>query len=162
MTGTRIWAQAVLTFAAVLGVVGCSSGPSVYPVEGTVSYNGKPMQGGGSIAFVPLGKQEGKTAAGEIDQNGKYTLMTHKPGDGSMIGEFRVVITQVTEQEPGMTQDGQAVAKSERVVPPALRIPLLYSDHHNSPLKAKVEATGKNELNFDLKPVAPPQVQQGA
>ena len=157
----RVSLQACLLVGLIVVGAGCSNRVSVYPVEGIVKYNGKPMQGGGTIAFVPLGKQEGKTAAGEIDQNGNYKLTTYTPGDGSMAGEFRVVIIQVTDQEPESTEDGQAPAKAGTSVPVAARIPLGYADHYNSPLKAKVEPTDKNELNFDLKPL-PSAVQQGA
>ena len=54
------------------------------------------MKGGGAISFVPTSNQPGKAAGGEIKDDGTYELMTHKPGDGSMAGDFRVTITQVT------------------------------------------------------------------
>ena len=152
-------------FAAPLALVvvatGCGSGVSVYPVEGKVIYNGKPMKGGGVISLVPLSNQEGKAAGGEIDEEGNYKLTTYRPGDGSMAGEFRVVIMQVTEREPETTQDGQKTAQALQAVAPADRIPTVYSDPLSSPLRATVEAKSKNEIDFELKPQAP-AVHQGA
>ena len=90
--------------------VGC--GPAdqvkVYPVKGTVKFQGQPMKGGGSIAFYPTGGQVGATPGGEIKEDGTYELMTYKPGDGSMPGDYRVVITQVTVKEPIASPDGSA------------------------------------------------------
>jgi hypothetical protein len=155
----------LLSFAAPLLLVvvasGCGSGVSVYPVEGKVLYNGKPMKGGGVISLVPLGAQEGKAAGGEIDDAGNYKLTTYSSGDGSMAGEFRVIIMQVTEREPDATQDGQKTAQALQAVAPADRIPMLYADPLNSPLRATVEAKSKNEIDFELKPQAP-VVNQGA
>jgi len=129
-------------------LTGC--GEPFHRVSGKVTFEGKPLQGGGSISFIPLGEQRG--AGGEIGPDGSYTLTTVKNGDGAMVGEYRVAIIQVTEKEPESVPDGQKV----KVVPAssvaaADRIPLIYADQSQSPLKAKVEAKGLNELNFDLK-----------
>jgi hypothetical protein len=138
-------------FAMVLVLVfsgGCNR-IVVYPVHGKVTFAGKPMAGGGSIAFVPLENQPGKTAGGIIGEDGTYELTTHHAGDGSMAGDFRVVITQAAEVEPERTPDGKAAVKP-RVIPPAQRIPVIYADHYQSPLTAKVEAKDSNEINFEL------------
>ena len=145
---TQLAGCAALASLAI--VTGCSSKVPVYPVHGRVNFEGKPMKGGGSISFIPLEKQPGKAAGGEIAPDGTYKMTTHSPGDGSMVGEFRVVISQVTDREPEVTPDGQAAGKPIQVVAPADRIPPIYSDPNNSPLRAKVEARD-NEINFDLK-----------
>jgi hypothetical protein len=138
-----------VAIAALVAAVGCGSN-RVYPVRGLVKFEGKPMVGGGSISFVPTGNQAGKAAGGEIATDGTYKLTTHKEGDGSMTGEFRVVILQVTEREPEPTRDGEKPGKSIPSVGGGDRIPLIYSDAMKSPLTAKVEAKD-NEINFDLK-----------
>jgi hypothetical protein len=134
---------------ALVVAAGCGS-QGVYAVRGQVNFEGKPMVGGGSISLVPLNNQEGIAAGGEIGEDGKYSLTTHTPGDGSMPGEFRVLIYQVTENEPPMTQDGQKPAKGTSSVPPQQRIPAVYATP-DSPLTMKVEAKSVNEINFDLK-----------
>lgn len=130
----------------------CSSDGKVkvYPVKGRITYGGKPMVGGGGISFVPLSDQAGKTAGGIVKADGTYELGTYGENDGSMAGEFRVVLFQETAKEPERVPDGQApppAAASE--VPAADRVPLLYANDRESPLKAKVEAK-PNEINFDL------------
>jgi hypothetical protein len=139
------------TCALLLFALGCESNNAVYPVRGKVMFDGKPMAGGGSISLLPLKEQEGKTAGGEIAEDGTYTLSTYGDGDGSMPGEFRVVIYQVTEKEPERTEDGQRPAFSTSSLPMADRIPEVYADPRNSPLRATVEAKSLNEINFDLK-----------
>jgi hypothetical protein len=125
-------------------------------VKGKITLEGKPMRGGGSISFMPLTSQEGKAGGGEIDADGNYVLTTNKQGDGSMTGEFRVVIQQVVEVEPEATADGTRAAKSVMSVAPEDRIPGIYADPHNSPLRAKVEAKD-NVIDFDLKKNADPE-----
>ena len=67
-------------------VAGCGSSDDVkvYPVKGRVTFAGKPMAGGGSIAFIPTTNQTGKAAGGQIKDDGTYELTTNTPGDGSM------------------------------------------------------------------------------
>ncbi len=143
-----------IAIAAIVAVtLGC--GPSdqvkVYPVKGVVSFEGKPMKGGGSIAFIPSGGQSGAAPGGEIKEDGTYELMTYKPGDGSMPGDFRVAITQVTVKEPEAAPDGSAPKPVDGPnVQPADQIPMIYSNYAESPLTAKVDAK-PNEINFDLK-----------
>lgn len=144
------WALIVVLSATI----GCSpSGQvKVYPVKGKVTFAGKPLIGGGSIALIPQTSQEGKAAGGEIKEDGTYELTTYALGDGSMPGNFRVVINQVTVKEPTPTPDGTAAPNSTIfTVPEADRIPRIYGDIENSPLTAKVEAKPLNELDFDLK-----------
>jgi hypothetical protein len=150
-----VWLMAAVALGAASG---CGSN-AVYPVKGKITFEGKPLKGGGAITFQPTGNQAGKAAGGTIKEDGSYELMTYKAGDGSMAGEFRVVIHQSTEREPDATKDGERTGKSIAVVGKDDRIPLLYGDPAQSPLTTKVEK-GPNELNFDLKrDVGPPPIQ---
>ena len=148
-------ASLVIAAAAVaLASPGCgqSDRVAVFPVHGQLTFEGKPMTGGGSIALIAVGGQQGKTAGGEVKPDGTFSLTTYEEGDGSMPGEFRVVVTQVVVKEPDASEDGQAVASGPvSVVAEDERIPGVYSDHQNSPLTARVEANSENELNLDLK-----------
>jgi hypothetical protein len=124
----------------------------VYPVKGKVNFEGKPMVGGGAISFVPINDQKGKTAGGVIKPDGTYELGTYREADGSMAGEFRVTIFQETAQEQVATPDGTApAAASKPDVPQVDRIPLVYMNDRETPLKATVEAKPDNEISFDLK-----------
>lgn len=142
--------------AALLLVVGAGCGPSgqvkVYPVQGKVMFEGKPLVGGGAISFVPLSEQAGKTAGGVIQPDGTYQLGTYKEADGSMVGEFRVTVFQETAQEQVATPDGAAPAAAAKpAVAQADRIPFVYMSDRETPLRATVEAKPLNELNFELK-----------
>lgn len=151
----HVWsAAALLSLVAVCGCGGSSDQVEVFPVKGVVTFNGKPMIGGGSISFVPTGGQKGKSAAGTIEPDGTYTLGTYAEDDGSMTGDFRVVITQVTvEESPNVGDDGGVPSPgSITVVEEADRIPLIYADFANSPLTAKVEAKDDNVIDFTLEP----------
>ena len=134
-----------------LFLVGCSKSDrtEVYPVSGTVLYDGKPMEGGGSIAFVPTGKGTGKAPGGIIDAQGNYTLGTYAESDGSMPGEFRVVVTQVTVNEPTPSPDGSAPIKAAPGLPKERHIPAVYSDFRASPATAKVEAK-TNQIDIEI------------
>lgn len=155
----RIRAAAGLACVVAATLTGCGgSGDNVevFPVKGTVTFEGKPMTGGGSIAFIPTAGQQGKSAGGIINEDGTYVLSTYGEGDGSMAGEFRVLITQIVYQEPEFGGDsdagaGAAEPEAVSVVPEEDRIPTVYSDPTRSPLTATVEAKELNEINFDLK-----------
>lgn len=151
----------VWAVAAAAALAGGCGGAKVYPVKGTVTFEGKPMKGGGSIAFMPTGNQPGRTGGGTIQEDGTYELTTDKPGDGSMTGEFRVVIHQSTDREPDATKDGERAGRAVSVVGEAERIPPVYSDPAKSPLTVKVEAKD-NVINLELKRNAGPPPVRGA
>jgi hypothetical protein len=141
----------LVNFVLLLG--GCTPSGQVktYPVKGKVTFEGKPMVGGGAISLVPLTDQPGKTAGGTIEADGSYVLGTYQADDGSMAGEFRVVIYQETVKEGKAAPDGSAPAATAAIdVPVADRIPIVYADTAKSPLTAKIEAK-PNVIEFELK-----------
>ena len=103
---------------------------------------------------MPLGNQPGKTARRD-DRGGRRDVHADDlPGraTGRWPGEFRVVITQVTEQEPdARRRTGRRRADRSRSGPAADRIPAVYSDPYKSPVKAKVEAKA---TQIELRPEA--------
>ena len=120
---------------------------------------------GGAISFVPISKQEGKTAGGTIKEDGTFVMDTYGEGDGSIAGEFRVVVYQTTVQEPEAVipdSDGSVTGKKFEptssepipIVSKASQIPLIYSDVVKSPITVKIEPDGENEsLKIELKPM---------
>ena len=156
-----MWIALTLTVAVASGC-GEPGQVKVYPVKRKITFDGKAMVGGGAISFVPTAGQSGKTAGGEIKSDGTYELRTYKDGDGSMTGEFRVVISQVVAKEPPKTNDGEAPAAATSAVSEADHIPAIYSDHQNSPLTTKVEPKPANVIDFDLQRSAGPPPQTGA
>jgi hypothetical protein len=143
-------AGCLLLAALTLGC-GPSGQVKVYPVKGRVTLEGKPMVGGGAISFVPKTNQPGKAPGGIIQPDGTYVLGTYGESDGSMAGEFKVIIFQETVKEGTAAPDGsRPSASAALVVPTADRISLVYSNDRQSPLTATVEPHPQ-EIDFDLK-----------
>jgi hypothetical protein len=143
-------AGCLLAAALALGC-GPSGQVKVYPVKGRVTLEGQPMVGGGAISFVPKTNQAGKAPGGIIKPDGTYVLGTYTETDGSMTGEFKVIIFQETVKEGTAAPDGsRPTAAAAVVVPPADRISQVYASDRQSPLSAMVESR-PNEINFDLK-----------
>src|SRR5687768_10681307 len=70
---------------------GCGpAGPFVAPVEGTVTYQGKPVPNA-KIVFVPS-QRGGMSAIGISDALGKYKLTTFGSHDGALLGKHKVSI----------------------------------------------------------------------
>jgi hypothetical protein len=79
----------------LLVTVGCGSGlPATFAVKGKVVWKGgKPVEDG-RIEFQSLSHADLK-AVGEIEQDGSFTLTTHKDGrtrQGAVAGEHRVLV----------------------------------------------------------------------
>lgn len=167
----RGWALAACGLLLIISA-GCgSSGPALYNVSGTVTYEGKPVEGA-SILFTP---QQGRPSMGATDASGKYTISTNgKPGVGA--GTYTVTITKqggasggeasaadmppaaehLTEEEMAKMQqnmiDKMRNASKERgKIKPAL--PEKYSNPQNSGLTATVTTdAAKNIFDFQLQP----------
>lgn len=147
------WQLLLLCAAFNYVLPGCGPAGQVktYPVKGRITFEGKPMVGGGGISLIPLADQPGKTAGGTIQPDGTYVLGTYKDADGSMAGEFRVVVFQETVKEGKAAADGSGGAiAGVSTVAAGDRIPVVYANDRESPLTAKIEAK-PNEINFDLK-----------
>lgn len=154
-----------LALAGLLGILGCSDDglDKRYPVSGTVTYNGKPLESG-SINFVPEAVG-GRGAVGEI-KNGAYTLTTQTPGDGAFPGKYSVTVVALaidTSQAEAETKKLAAKSKVEYDGPmldqaalgKALKnaksnVPAKYGQIDTSGFKAEVK-TESNKFNFELK-----------
>ena len=147
--------------ALMLLTAGCGGGEQfeVVPVSGRVTFNGKPLPGGGTISFVPTGEREGKAAGGEIKPDGTYVLSTYAEGDGALLGPHRVEVRQNLTLEPAVWPDvpeGEEPPADFKPVKPEVQVPVhdrtpeLYAGSE-SPLTATVDQE-TDELNFDLKP----------
>jgi hypothetical protein len=77
----------LVAFALIISA-GCGSQKA--QVTGIVQRDGQVIPGG-SVLFRPL-SSDIKPAVGEIQSDGKFQMMTESPGDGVMIGKYRVVI----------------------------------------------------------------------
>ncbi len=127
---------------------GCGDGgPDIATVEGTVTMDGKPLEGA-TVVFVPPG---GRPAGGPTDAKGKYVLNFSGGRKGAIPGENRVQIT--TKSDPHTAADGKPVPGKPETIPTEYNT--------RSTLKFDVKQGEKNIANFDLKSGGKVDVSQG-
>jgi hypothetical protein len=147
-------AVAEVIAAVILGnVSGCSSDDGIgtrYPVNGKVTLKGEPVAKG-TVTFTPTDQGGGRTATGDLQSDGSYTLTTATPRDGALPGKYRIAISaveidrSVTKNKTGGMYRVDLLAKAPRKV----LVPLKYGDPNASGLTAEVKPQ-TNRLDFDL------------
>jgi hypothetical protein len=166
----QLFAAALTTFLG-LALAGCGGSsddaavadrPETSPVTGTVTYQGKPVEGA-TVSFlstvVPIPGQptDASSAYGLTDAQGTYRLTTFETDDGAVPGEYKVTITkiqtpppgaQVSMDDPNYNPDSPAQTAAAR---PVYLVPERYSDRGTSNLTATVKAGGGNTIPFELK-----------
>ena len=80
----------VLLFAVLTG---CSKGPAVAPVEGTVTQDGQPLV----RAMVEFQPDSGAPSYGETDDDGHYEIQYQVDRMGALIGRHNVRVTTAGE-----------------------------------------------------------------
>lgn len=121
--------------------VGCgSSGPTIAPVSGTVTLDGKPVAGA-AIGFMAIG--DGPVAHGTTDAEGRYTLTCFNE-PGAVVGDYNVVVSKMVDH--GILPDGTIAPGGSRE---QWFTPKRYARVETSGLKATVQK-GKNEIPLKL------------
>jgi hypothetical protein len=129
-------ALVALALAAVV-VAGCGGNDKkTAVVRGTVTYNGKAVPNG-TISFIPA---DGRSATGEIEPDGSYTLTTYRKGDGAILGQHKVVIVAMEDMS-------NRLPEARNPLPPSI-IPVKYTSLATSDLRADVK---DQENTFDFK-----------
>jgi hypothetical protein len=149
MTNAQMYAltACALPFAFLIGCGAKAEGPELATVSGTVTYQGKPLEGA-LVVFLPE-TPGAPSASGSTDESGTFELMTHIPGDGAVIGKHRV---SITARGPDKTlPEGQSVSglPGGNTEPGDPLIPQKYFSHNASGLTAEVKG-GSNTLDFEL------------
>lgn len=159
----------VLAGSLLLGGCGGSSLPQTSPVSGTVSYQGKPVEGATVIYSRGARKlSEGEIAIGKTDASGTFTLTTHVGSQadvpGAVPGQYQVTVSKQVPP-PGMTEsqyqakldevnriaETGGMATEDQQPPPRVELfPNKYSSAANTELTAEVKADGPNEFKFEL------------
>ena len=125
-----------------LTLAGCGGGdPRIVPVTGVVTFKNQPI-GKINVMFIPA-EQNGRIAEGTTDESGKFELQTEQPGDGALMGNYKVSFKYVSDVIPDMPGFAGGVK------PEASPIPLKYADENKSGHTATVESSG-NEFTFNL------------
>jgi hypothetical protein len=129
---------AILVMACATGCGKRDSGLTLVHVEGVVTLDGKPVEGA-TLFFAPA---KGPSAKADTDKNGKFRLMTNRPGDGAVAGEFQVSIAKFV-LDPATANDPVPAMKNE--------LPDKYNSPATSGLTATINASGNKPLVFELK-----------
>jgi len=138
----------VICIITLVLVCGCERRPiRTENVEGTVTFQGKPLAGA-AMGFSPTGT--GNPAYGSTDENGKYVIQTFlgAPNAGTTPGKYAVTISKIEMVPTGRTfvsEDGATVEMtSERQL-----IPSIFLTSQTTPIIVTVER-GKNVIDIDL------------
>ena len=90
------WCSVVGIAGVLAGLAGCGgpAGPKVAPVQGKITFEGQPVKNG-AVIFQPVkveGVKEGltgKSASGQVKEDGTFVLSTHGNNDGAVIGKHK-------------------------------------------------------------------------
>ena len=141
-----------LTLLALCGAycaAGCSSGPRLAEVKGTVRLNGKPLPKV-MVEFVP-DAPTGARSTGTTDEHGQYTLVCDDQQPGAIVGPHRVLLHDLAvfgdkvhgrKWEQVGTKGGPPEIKS--------RIPPRYESASSTPLKKEVKPEPQT-IDLDVK-----------
>jgi hypothetical protein len=91
----------------ILVCLGCSGEKlePVYPVTGTITSKGKPVEGA-IVAYTPTTPGVGISASGVTDSSGVYKLTTRSNGDGAAAGTYGVTVAKYDKKlEPQKPKD---------------------------------------------------------
>lgn len=80
---------AIFSLALLVAMAGCSDGLNLVGVSGTVTFDGRPLEGA-TVVFRP---KQGRPSAGTTDAQGRYVLRYTAEKRGSLAGEHTVSIT---------------------------------------------------------------------
>lgn len=164
----------MMALPALLVLASCSEDDGLgkrYPVSGTVTYNGNPLETG-EITFIPEDSKKNIGASGKI-ANGSYSLSTGGTEDGAQAGKYKVTITAKEDFHAKARADFEKEAKGQApgYIPPQYiakaeaaaksLIPAGYGDIRTTTLTAEVKEQS-NTIPFKLSDAdAPPEPPKG-
>lgn len=133
------WRAVVIV--SVLLMAGCDRPPAaLVPVEGVVVFKqgGVPQAAVAKVHFDPVadGPQRiRKVASGDIGSDGRFTLMTRRPGDGVIPGRYKVFFTVE-----------KTFAGRESLVPAR------YAAAESTPFEVTVDSSANEPFRFEIDP----------
>ncbi len=153
----------IVLLSGCLLACGCGGGvdrPTVYPVSGTVAYNGKPVAGA-LVSF--FGESAAKEASGITDAEGKFQLSTYGLNDGAVPGMHKVTVSksdpdaappaasmeQMLNDPAAMAQMSEAASSDDAKGKKPL-IPTKYASPGSTPLTETVSESGDNVFVIQL------------
>lgn len=139
--------KVVLCACAAVALAGCNRGPVHAPVQGKVTYRGKPV----AHARMMFVSSEGRPGYAVVDEQGHYEAYTIQPGDGVLVGEQAVTISPrdniVPKKAPGKGEHEHSATQAD---PRSMWWPDKYRSVMTTPLKIHVEPNKTNLFDFEL------------
>jgi hypothetical protein len=142
-----------VTAALLLAGAGCGGNKPV-PVRGSVTLDGKPVEGA-MVLFLPESEKAGRQASGLTGADGSFRLTTFRTDDGALPGNYKVVVQYAAGVEgppaKGMREGFLGMQKAQqqgRKAPPRYVIPERFSDPARTELRQKVPPDGPVKLNL--------------
>ena len=137
----------------VLFTAGCSGYSQraniekVVPAAGTLTYQGKPLEGY-QVTLLPTDGR--RPATGITDAAGKFTLGTNNVGDGAPPGAHRVAIVWSAPRPAGVMSQVTINDNPATLPKPKVKIPEKYTDPEKSGITLDVPKRGSRDIRFDL------------
>jgi len=157
---TSLAVASSIALSVLLCTAGCGSNrPKLVPVKGTVTVDGKPIEGA-LVTFLP--QFAGQPAIGTTIADGTFTLTTHPHGQGAMPGKHIITVSKVEVTGFLADKDGLSGGVAPEGVQQRWIVPKPYSDQKTSKLSAEV--TGGMDpvtLALDSKRAEEVQAEEG-
>jgi hypothetical protein len=135
--GCRGPTAAVVTLMFCLaGAVGCSRSTRLYPVRGTVLYQGQPAVGAVVVLHPPDEKLETVRPNGYVDASGQFVLSSYRSEDGAPPGDYIVTVVWPEERSRAATPEVELPRNARSND----RLKGRYSTPANSTLRATVHS----------------------
>lgn len=134
-------AALVAPWAICVALAGCGGGGlETVSVDGTVTYDGKPLEIG-IVRFVPV-DPEGMLATGNLKPGGAFTLST-RGTDGVLEGDYKVTVESFLIDETVPEKDRELGIGGKKSA-----IPDKYSDPEKSGLTETID--GSRSITIEL------------
>ena len=135
---TARWLRGLAIGVAALGAVGCTDGPDVVPVDGTITRGGKPLASF-AVTFQPT---EGRPSSALSDEKGHFELSYTLNQKGALRGKHKVFV-QFTSLQAGYDE---AMTKPP---PEAREIHAKYGSAEVTPLEVEIDGPKTLDLKLD-------------
>jgi len=135
--------------AVLVCLAGCQRSDHVRtaPVTGVVTLDGQPVEEGTGM-FERTGA---RPAAGQIRKGQIVEVTTYRPNDGAPVGEHRVAVFVTMAAKSAVSNTPGGIQKFDpNYMGGGSLIPARYNDPATSQLTATINASGPNEVKFEL------------
>lgn len=124
---------------------GCSDRPTLAPVKGTVTLDGKPLLSG-TVMFEAKGT---RPATGKIVNGQIVEVTTYDPNDGLPVGQHNVAVVAIEDASAAAANPGEGKAPKGNYMSGKSLIPARYNDPNTSGLKVDI-TKGENTVELKL------------